>query len=157
MTIAAMTLCGCDMPPDVPVHSDIRYGEDSRVARVRISALTEFIQAPEMPDKVQIKTLLEIIDPLDKPVKTTFVARFELYEFQPVSSEPRGRRLVIWPEQDLGDSDTNDEHWEEFLRGYEFYLPLEFVPQPGKKYLLEVSCVAGRRRYNDLFKMQYRL
>jgi hypothetical protein len=154
MVMAAVLFTSCDMP-DVPVHSDIRSGEDSPVARIRISALTEFIQAPAMPGKVQIKTLLEVIDPLNKPVKIPFMARFELYEFQPLSSDPRGRRLAIWPEQDLRDSGTNDEHWQDFLCGYEFYLPLEFVPQPGKKYLFEVSCLAGQRRFHDLFNMQY--
>jgi hypothetical protein len=78
-----------------------------------------------------------------------------LYEFQPLSSNPRGRRLSIWPEQDLNNPGTNDRHWQDFLRGYEFYLPLEFVPQPGKKYLLEVSCRVGQQRFNALFKMQF--
>jgi hypothetical protein len=104
---------------------------------------------------MQIKTLVELIDPLDTQVKSAFIARFELYEFQPLSSNPRGRRLSIWPEQDLNNPGTNDRHWQDFLRGYEFYLPLEFVPQPGKKYLLEVSCRAGQQRFHDLFKMQY--
>jgi len=142
--------------PGVPVHSDIQSGEDSGVSRIRISALTEFVQDPSAPDKVQVKTLVELIDPQDAPVKTPFVVRFELYEFRPLSSNPRGQRVAIWPEQDLLDPPTNDEHWEEFLRGYEFYLPLEFVPQPGEKYLLEVSCLVEQRRFDDLFKIQYR-
>lgn len=151
--MAAIIVSGCDMPSDASVHSDIRPGE---VERIRISALTEFVPVSSAPDKMQIKTLVELIDPLDTPVKAAFTARFELYEFKPLSSNPRGRRLTIWPEQDLNDPGTNDEHWEDFLRGYEFYLPLEFVPQPGKKYLLEVSCLVGQRRIDDLFKMQYR-
>jgi hypothetical protein len=138
----------------VPVRPEIRPGE---VERVRISALTEFVPVPSIPDKVRIKTLIELIDPLDTSVKAAFTARFELYEFRPLSSNPRGRRLLIWPEQNLNDPGMNNEHWQDFLRGYEFYLPLEFVPQQGKKYLLEVNCTIGQRRLDDLFKMQYRL
>ena len=151
MAMVAIIFFGCDMS-GVPVHSDIRPGE---VERIRISALTEFVPVPSAPDKVQIKTLVELIDPLDTPIKTAFVARFELYEFLPLSSNPRGRRLTIWPERDLYDLGTNDELWEDFLRGYEFYLPLEFVPQPDKKYLLEVNCMMEQQRFDALFKMQY--
>ena len=151
--VAVFMLFGCDMPSDVSAHSEIQAGE---VDHVRISALTEFIPDASAAGKMQIKTLIELVDPLGTPVKTAFAARFEFYEFKPLSSNPRGSRLAIWPEQDLHDPAANDEHWEDFLYGYEFYLPLEFVPQPGKKYLLEVSCLAGRRRLGDLFKMQYR-
>lgn len=151
MAVAAVLFFGCDMPV-VSVHSESRPGE---VERIRISALTEFVPVPAVPDKMQIKTLVELIDPLDTPIKTAFVARFELYEFRPLSSNPRGRRLAIWPEQDLNDPGTNDAHWEDFLRGYEFYLPLELVPQPGSKYLLEVSCMLEQQRFDALFKMQY--
>jgi hypothetical protein len=153
MVTAALILLGCDMPSDVSVRSEIRAGE---VERIRISALTEFVPVASSPDRVQLKTLLELIDPRDTRLKTAFAARFELYEFKPLSSNPRGPRLAIWPEQDLLDPVKNDEQWEDFLRGYEFYLPLEFVPQPGKKYLLEVSCLVGQRRLGDLFKLQYR-
>jgi len=151
MAMAAAILFGCDMS-GVLVHSDIRPGE---VERIRISALTEFVPVPSVADKMEIKALVEFIDPLDTQVKSAFIARFELYEFQPLSSNPRGRRLSIWSEQNLNNPGTNDRHWQDFLRGYEFYLPLEFVPQPGKKYLLEVSCRVGKERFGDLFKMQY--
>ena len=82
--------------------------------------------------------------------------RFELYEFRPLSSNPRGQRLSIWSEQNLDAPEFDDERWETFLRGYEFNLPLEFVAQTGKKYCLEVSCLIGEQRYQDLCKMQYR-
>lgn len=153
MSVAALLLVGCEMPSSNAVRPDIQPGE---VERIRISALTEFVPVPSSPEKVQIKTLIEFFDPLNTPLKPAFTVRFELYEFRPLSSNPRGQRVAIWPEQDLLDPVKNDEHWEDFLRGYEFYWPLKFVPQPGNKYLFEVSCSVGQRRYNDLFKMQYR-
>ena len=151
---AVIVITGCHTP-HVSAQSDGLPGEDSPVERVRISAITEFIPDSGASEKVQIKTLIELFDAFDLPVKAPCVLRYEFYEFHPLSSDPRGRRLLIWPDQSLNDSDTNDDHWNELLRGYEFFLPLEFTLREGQKYILEVTCLVNQRRCNDLFKMQY--
>jgi hypothetical protein len=138
-----------------PVQSDVLPGEDSQVERIRISAITEFVPDPAESDGMQIKTLVELFDASDSPVKAPCVLRFEFYEFRPLSADPRGRRLLIWPNQNLNDPDTNDEHWKDFLRGYEFYLPLEFTLKGGGKYVLEVTCLMDQQRCSDLFEIRY--
>ena len=148
---AAIAISGCHAPR-VPLLP----GEDSPVERIRISAITEFVPDVESPIRMQVKTLIELFDASDSSVKVPCAFRFELYEFHPLSSDPRGGRLMIWPEQKLNDSDTNDEHWNELLRGYEFVLPFDFLLNEDKKYVLEATCLVNQKRYHDLFKMQYR-
>jgi hypothetical protein len=145
---------GC-YDPHIPVQSDVLQEEDSTVERIHISAITEIVPDSAASDGMQIKTLVELFDPSGSPVEAPCVIRFEFYEFRPMSSDPRGRRLLIWPDQNLNEPGTNDEHWKDFLRGYEFFLPLEFTLQEGKKYVLEVTCLVNQQRYSDLFKMQY--
>jgi hypothetical protein len=104
---------------------------------------------------VNIKTLVELLNASGSATQAPCVLRFEFYEFHPRASDPRGRRLLIWPNQNLSDPDTNKEHWKEFLRGYEFFLPLEFRLERGKKYVLEATCLINQRRYSDFFNIQY--
>jgi len=151
---AVITIAGC-RTPHVPVHSDVLMGEVSPLERIRISAISEFVPDSTVSDGMQIKTLVELFDADDSAVKSPCVFRFEFYEFRPMSSDPRGNRLLIWPDQDLSDSDTNNEHWNEFLLGYEFFLPLELSLRQDKKYILEVTCLVNQKRYSDVFKMQY--
>ena len=139
----------------LPAPSDVLPESNSPVERIRISAITEFIQDSTTTDRVQVKTLVELLNASGAPIEAPCVLRFELYEFSPLSSDPRGRRLLIWPNQNLSDPDTNKEQWKDFLRGYEFVLPVEFALERGKKYVLEATCLINQRRYSDLFKIQY--
>ena len=58
-------------------------------------------------------------------LKAPGVFRFELYEYVQYSSEPKGKRIIIWPDIDLTDAAENNEYWNDFLRAYEFSLDLE--------------------------------
>jgi len=150
----ALMLAGCQTT-QVPAQSDVQSAENVSIERVRISALTEFVAEPADPDKVRLKVLLECLDALGAPVPAPGVIRFELYEFHPLSSDPRGRRLWIWPEKDLTEADNADQYWKALLRGHEFYLPLDPVPRLEEKYVLEATCIDGQRRRSDLFKLQF--
>lgn len=154
LTAVALALIGCQAPesPGQPAVDG-----DGRVAiqRVQISPLTEFIADPENPDAHQLKVLLEVFDMSGLPVSTAGTVRFELYEFRPLSSDPRGRRLSIWPALDLSNAADAEKYWSQLLRGYEFYLPIDFLPRGGRKYVLEVTCFDGQIRRSDLFKLQF--
>ncbi len=151
---AIIGLVGCETAKG-PIHAVAQRGENVSIEQIHISALTEFVTDPALPDKVQLKVLLEIFNASDPPVPVPCILRFELYEFHSVSSDPRGKRLVIWPEQDLTDAGNANEHWKDLLRGYEFYLPLDFMPRRDKKYVLEATCFADQKRHNDLFKVKF--
>ncbi len=145
--VIGITGCGTVQPA-------VQHGQDASIERIHISALTEFVTDSDQPDRVQLKVLLELFDAFDSPVSLPCILRFELYEFHSVSSDPRGKRLVIWPEKDLNETRKAEEHWKALLRGYEFYLPLDFMPWQNKKYVLEATCFADQKRHNDLFKME---
>ncbi|MBL7215401.1 MAG: hypothetical protein ISS71_06960 [Phycisphaerae bacterium] len=69
---------------------------------------------------------------------------------------PRGKRLIIWPDIDLTIPGKNNQYWKDYLRSYEFYLPLGFSPQPNQNYLLEVTCLAVEKRFSGFLKIRYR-
>lgn len=129
--------------------------DPNTLKRMRISALTEFVQMPDQPGPMQIKAQVELLNGMDQLLKKPGKWRFELYEFHPRSSEPRGPRIIMWPDMDLGSPEIEARYWKEILRGYEFYLPLEFIPNPGKKFILEATYMVEKRRYHNLFKIQY--
>ena len=152
---AAIVVTSCDAV-QAPIRPGVQRGENVSIERIHISALTEFVTAPAHPDAVQLKVLLEVFDAFDSPTPMPCILRFELYELRSLSSNPRGKRLLIWPEQDLSNAENAGEHWKNLLRGYEFYLPLDgFTPQRDRKYLLEATCFAGRKRRSDLFRVQF--
>lgn len=125
-------------------------------AEVRISSLTEFVPA-ESKNTANLRLLAELVNPQGFSIRAPFVMRFELYDYSPVSSNPRGRQIILWPLFDLTDSDKNDRHWKEYLGCYEFLLPVEIPLMPGKNYILEATCMIGRRRLGDTFKIEFAL
>jgi hypothetical protein len=154
LLLTFLLAAGCSMST-IPDWVDGSSQDPDKIVRLRISALTEFTQNPEQPGPMQIKAQVELLNGLEDSLNKPGKWRFELYEFVPRSSDPRGFRLLMWPEIDLNSPEENQIYWKDFLRGYEFYLPLEFVPEPKKKFILEATFMAEQRRYNDLFKMQY--
>jgi hypothetical protein len=145
-------LTGCGSSPKGPVLDSAKT--PGPVQELRISALTEFVYIPNHP-QVHLKVMTELLDASEQPVRQPCSWRFELYDFIPRSSEPRGFRLMIWPDQDLTVSGEEAAHWKEFLTGYEFYLPLDHELKPGKKYVLEATAMTEQRRYNDLYEIKY--
>jgi hypothetical protein len=72
-------------------------------------------------------------------LKSPAIFRFELYERVQYSTEPKGQRLKLWPDVDLTNAVDNNEHWRDFLRGYEFNL--DFQPTANQSYILQLTCI----------------
>ncbi len=113
--------------------------------KVDIIPLTEFTYTGGAVEAPKIKVYVSVLDSFDCQMKTPGIFRFELYERVPRSAEPKGRRIVIWPDIDLTDPTENNNHWRDFLRAYEFNL--DFEPQSSQDYILEVTCLCpnGKR------------
>jgi hypothetical protein len=62
--------------------------------------------------------------------------RFELYDFLPSATDPKGQRLAVW---DVATSDprVNRDHWNEVHRMYEFRLGWDQTVPLGHKLVLE--------------------
>ena len=137
---------GCE-PPDAELPSRANSGfnqlSEYGPVKVDIMPLTEFTGDSEKPAK--IKVYVSLLDAFDCQIKTPAVFRFELYDIGPRSAEPKGKRILIWPDIDLNDAVKNNEHWRDFLRAYEFNL--DFEPESNQSYILQITslCPGGKR------------
>ncbi len=106
-------------------------------AKIDIMPLTEFTADGAGQNPPQIKAYVSILDAFDCQIKTPVTFRFELYDKVPRSAEPKGKRILLWPDIDLNDAAKNNEYWKDFLRAYEFNLPLEL--ENNKDYILQIT------------------
>lgn len=115
--------------------------------KINIMPLTEFI-SPGDARQANINLYVSLLDSFGSQIKSPCVFRFELYQKVQRSAEPKGKRVIIWPDIDLTDPVANDEYWRDFLRAYEFNLPFEFrLGRTNQSYILQVTslCPTGRR------------
>jgi hypothetical protein len=137
---------GCENPA-LPPESPAKTGDGfdglsfyTRYAPVKIDIvpLTEYISVGDT-QQAKIDIYVSLLDQYGSQIKSPGMFRFELYEHVQRSAEPRGKRVVIWADVDLTDPVTNNKHWRDFLRAYEFTLPFE---QAGSQdYILQVTCL----------------
>ena len=113
--------------------------------KIDILPLTEFVRVDNAEEGPKIKVYVSLLDSFGCQIKWPAVFRFELYERVLRSSEPKGRRAVIWPDVDLTEQGANNTYWQDFLRAYKF--DLDFEPQSNRSYILQVTCLytSGRR------------
>jgi len=113
-------------------------------SKVDIMPLTEFAGADDSQQS-KINIYVSLFDQFGSQIKSPGIFRFELYEYIPRSSEPKGKRAVIWQDVDLIDPVTNNDYWRDFLRAYEFSLSCELAGN--QEYILQVTCLCpnGKR------------
>ena len=117
--------------------------------KIDIMPLTELVRAADT-QKAQINLYIRLLDKYNSQIKAPGIFRFELYEHVQRSSEPKGKRIVLWPDIDLSNPADNNKYWRDFLRAYEFNLSADTTPNPN--YILEVTCLCSRgRRLTDEF------
>ena len=143
---------GCDSalvapkpPPQSNSGLDVSVYAAYAPAKLDIVPLTELISSGDARRTLQINLYVSLLDSFGSQIKSPGVFRFELYEYVQRSADPKGARLVIWPDIDLTDHDKNNEHWRDFLRAYQFNLDFEAVGS--QTYVLQVTylCPAGKR------------
>lgn len=115
---------------------------------IDIIPLTGFVKLGDAQQS-QIDLYVSLLDSFGSEIKSPCVFRFEIYEKVQRSAEPKGKRVVIWPDIDLTEPAINNQYWRNFLRAYEFNLP--FIPAGNQIYILEVTCLCptGRRLTSD--------
>lgn len=152
---------GCETEPEKPetpdeVHEALDrlslYTSYSQV-KIDIMPLTEVVKTGEA-QQAQINIYASILDAFNHQIKAPGIFRFELYQYVQRSSEPKGKRIVLWPDIDLTDPIINSEYWRDFLRAYEFNLP--FTGGPNQHYILEATCLcpSGKRLTDELILNQ---
>jgi hypothetical protein len=117
-------------------------------ARVDVIPITSLVPAPDSDRNSTINAYVCLIDAFDTQIKSPAVFRFELFEILQRSTNPKGKRLVLWPDIDLSDPSVNNDHWQDFLHAYLFSLPLQQRPDSA---ILHVTCLcpSGKRLTAD--------
>jgi hypothetical protein len=113
--------------------------------KIEIMPLTEIIDAGDSESVSRIDVYVGLLDRFGCQMKSPVVFRFEVYEKVQRSAEPKGGRIVIWPDVDLTEPGENNSYWRDFLRVYEFNL--DFGLEKNRSYILQVTCLCphGRR------------
>jgi hypothetical protein len=121
--------------------------------KIDIMPLTEIIKTGEA-QQAQINIYVSLLDAFNSQIKAPGTFRFELYDYVQLSAEPKGKRIVLWPDIDLTDPVINNEYWRDFLRAYEFNLP--FTGGPKQNYILEATCLcpSGKRLSDEIIFKQ---
>ncbi len=132
-------------PTHIDKTTDARDLSGYAPAKVDVMPLTEFVLAPKTGDSPKLRIYVSLLDSFNCQMKSPGVFRFELYERVLRSPEPRGRRIIIWPDIDVTDADKNYQYWKDFLRAYEFNLDAE--PKANQSYILQATFLSpdGRR------------
>jgi len=148
---------GCRPAPAPPISRDDNNNDNIALiyhqyapVDIDIMPLTGFEPAGQGDTSQRIKVLVSMLDAYGCQVKAPAVFRFELFDYVSLSPEPKGKRLILWPDLDLTDAAENNKYWSDYLRAYKFYLDLD---QPtNRTYILQVTCICpGGRRLSDNF------
>ncbi len=123
-------------------------------AKIDIIPLTEFVSVGGAQNASKIKVYVSLLDSFGCQMKGPGTFRFEIYNHVQRSTEPKGRRITIWPDIDLNEPGQNNNYWRDYFRAYEF--ELDFSPRNNQTYVLEATCLCpnGRRLSAD-FLLKY--
>jgi hypothetical protein len=89
------------------------------------------------------------MDAFDSQIKAPVIFRFELFQRQQRSADPKGKRLIVWPDIDLTEPTANNNVWQDFLRAYLFSLPLQKTSAENCILQVTVTCPSGKRLTAD--------
>jgi len=99
---AVLAAAGCESQQTadkLPVNKngkvDISLYSPYLPVKIDIMPLTEFICIGNDPDASQLKLYVSLLDSFGSQIKTPAVFRFELYGYEKLRSEPKGKRIVI--------------------------------------------------------------
>lgn len=124
-----------DISPGDDLNSQVSYSEYAP-AKIELMPLTEIVNSQE---DSKIKAYVSMLDKSGCQVKYPAVFRFELYEKLSYSGQPKGKRLIMWPDIDLEQIDQNCRFWQDTFRAYKFELDFDFPHD--RRYLLQVTCM----------------
>ena len=98
------------------------------------------------PAKIDVLPITSIAPASDRDAA---IFRFELFQRLQRSADPKGKRLIVWPDIDLTDPAANNNLWQDFLRAYLFSLPLQKASADNCILHVTVICPSGKRLTAD--------
>jgi hypothetical protein len=153
LCLLTVVLSGC--PTGQATPSDT-YTADSPCAysasSIHVIGLTSLGRDPQRKNSSQLSIYVSLLDSFDSSIKSPGSFRFELYEYVPRSSQPKGKRLAVWPDIELIDAGDNEKYWQDLLRAYHFTLDVNINPDIAKTYALQATCMTGDgKRISEIF------
>ena len=122
--------------------------------KIDILPFTEYSKVDSSPEDVELEVYVSLSDTFGSQIKSPGIFRFELYKRVPRSAEPKGERIDFWPDINLTDITENESHWRDFLRAYEFSLPLK--SQTNQNCILQATCICPNgKRLSTEFPVMY--
>jgi hypothetical protein len=106
--------------------------------KIDILPLTSQLKTDD-PEKPRLNIFVSLLDSFGSQLKSPCIFRFELYQRLQRSADSKGARALIWPDVDLNEPQNNEQYWRNYLRAYEFSLPLEKLDS--QNFILEVTCL----------------
>jgi hypothetical protein len=154
--VAMFFLCGCEQQyspaprPEKEAITEFETLNDYQPVKAVFLPLSDVRSSDKAADPDTITVYIALQDGAGSSVKAPVVFRFELYQFSPLSADPKGKRLYIWEDINLNTFKENNRYWRDYLRAYEFRL-LYNCPDC-RKYVLEVTCMnpSGTRLLADI-------
>jgi hypothetical protein len=130
--------------------SDFEKYKTYHPAKVVLLPISEVQKAEKANQSDTIVAYVQLQDAADVAMKGPGVFRFELYRYQPMAADPKGKRMHIWDDINLMDFMDNSEQWRDYLRAYEF--KLDYYCPDCERYVLEVTCTSpwGQRMIDVL-------
>jgi hypothetical protein len=152
--LALAFYAGCSTAPP-GVDSSLSLFHDSTPcsrfgpARIDVLPITSITPTSASDRESAITAYICLLDAFDSQIKSPVVFRFELFQHLQRSADPKGKRLIVWPDIDLTDPAVNNNLWQDFLRAYLFSLPLQ--KSSAENCILHVTCVcpSGKRLNAD--------
>jgi hypothetical protein len=147
---------GCSGPPNESRQLNLPFMQSDAAlyaryapARIDILPITTINPAASSAADYTINVYVCLLDSSGSQIKSPATFRFELFQQVQHSSEPKGKRIVIWPDINLTDPVVNNNHWQDFFRTYLFSLPLE--KPASETTILQVTCISpsGKRLTAD--------
>jgi len=143
-----LTSQGGDADSDIRIFDSLSILKRYTPTSVTVMPLTKFEETSSQPSQTHIHIYVGLIDAYGTQIKSPSTFRFELYEKIALSTQPKGSRIVMWPDMDLNDPKVNNKYWSDFFRAYEFRLAFE--PKQGKSYILQVTAInSDSKRLTD--------
>jgi hypothetical protein len=118
-------------------------------ARIDVLPITSIAPASAADRDATIDAYVCLIDAFDSQIKAPVIFRFELFQRLQRSADPKGKRLIVWPDIDLTDPAVNSNLWQDFLRAYLFSLPLQKTSAENCILHVTVICPLGKRLTAD--------
>ncbi len=140
--------CSRVLPPvDLPIIGQDPAAVSARYApaKIDIMPLTELLPPAADSRDFTVSIYVSLLDSYGCQIKAPGTFRLELYEFVQHTNDSKGKRVVVWPDLDLTDPAVNNRYWRDFLRAYQFNLPVAALT--ADSYVVEVTCLcpSGKR------------